>query len=233
LTNKQISEALNIPSSTCYRILSSLKKIDLVYQRKPDLHYFLGFAHLRYAEAVIEGMDISTISLPYLEDLHAETEETTFLTLFSDTHCVVMDMCGYTNVRIAVGRGEILPLYCSAAGKAVLAFLPKRERETILKKIERKQLTPHTITDLYKLNENLDQIRKTGVSYCIQEFHNGINALATPLFNSLSRVVGTLDVVGTSVDMDLGQMKEYGEAFLEASIEITERMGGKFPRLAS
>lgn len=230
LTNKEISEVLNIPSSTCYRILASLKKHDLVYQRKPDLHYFLGFAHLRYAEAVIEGMDISAICLPYLEDIHTETEETTFFTLLSGSHCVVMEMCGFTNVRISVGLGEIMPLHCSATGKAVLAFLSKREQERIFKNLELTGYTDNTVTEIEKLRRELEKIRKTGISYCTQEYHKGINAVAVPVFNNNNRVLGSIGMVGTSVDLDEKQMEEYGALLLSACIEITERLGGTFPK---
>lgn len=228
LTNKEISEALDIPTSTCYRILASLKKHDLVYQRKPDLHYFLGFAHLRYAEAVIEGMDISAICLPYLEDIHTETEETTFFTLLSGHHCVVMEMCGLTNVRIAVGLGEIMPLHCSAAGKAVLAFLNEREQERILSALELDKYTDKTITDVQALRSELKKIRESGISQCVQEFHKGINAIAVPVFNS-NRIFGSLALVGTSVDLDDSQMQEYGALLLSAGSEITEKLGGTYP----
>ncbi len=229
LTNKQISERLKIPSSTCYRILASLKKYELVYQRKPDLHYFLGFAHLRYAEAVIEGMDISAICLPYLEDIHAETEETTFFTILSGNNCVVMEMCGFTNVRISVGLGESMPLHCSATGKCVLAFLNKREQERIFNTLALTSYTENTIEDLKKLKIELEKIRKTGVSYCIQEYHKGINAVAAPIFNNNNRVLGSIGMVGTSVDLDETQMEEYGNLLLTACEEITEKLGGRFP----
>jgi DNA-binding IclR family transcriptional regulator len=199
-----------------------------VYQRKPDLHYFLGFAHLRYAEAVREGMDISAVCLPYLEEIHNETEETTFFTLLSGSHCVVMEMCGLTNVRIAVGLGEIMPLHCSATGKAVLAFLSNKEQERVLQTLELTGHTDHTITSKEKLRKELNTIRKTGISCCRQEFHKGINAIAVPIFDN-NRVYGSLAIVGTSVDLDKTQMEEYGELLLTAGAEITEKIGGTFP----
>lgn len=228
-TNKEISETLKIPPSTCYRILASLKKHDMVYQRRPDLHYFLGFAHLRYAEAVLEGMDIAAICLPYLEDLHQETEETTFFALLNGYNCVAMEMCGFTNARISIGRGEIMPLYCSAAGKAVLAFFPKRERNRIIKDITYTHHTSNTIQTFEKMEQEIEQIRKTGTAYNIEEFHNGINAMATPIFANSSRVIGSLAIVGTSVDLDRDTLEEYSELFLSASSEISNRLGGSFP----
>lgn len=230
LTNKEISETLKIPASTCYRILSALKKHDMVYQRKPDLHFFLGFAHLRYAEAVIEGMDISTICLPYLEDIHAETEETTFFAILSGEHCVVMEVCGFTNVGVSVGLGEVMPLHCSATGKAILAFLHSREQERFLKALSLKKYTDTTLTTIDLLKQNLQEISVRGFSFCNQEFHKGINAIAVPVFNNNNRIFGSLAMVGTSIDIDYNDIDEYSDILLSAGIEITEKIGGHYPK---
>jgi IclR family KDG regulon transcriptional repressor len=229
LTNKEISRALKLPPSTCYRILAALKRHDYVYQRKPDLRYFLGFAHLRFAESVLEGTDEAAVCLPYLEELHRRTEETTFFARFNGTICIAMVMCGHINTRISVGRGEIMPLYCSAVGKAVLAFLPEKTRKNLLESLEPVPHTSYTIVDKERLAAELVSVNACGVGYCLQEFHNGINALGTPIFGRMDQVVGALGLVGTSVDLDNEQLAEYAQLFLEASSDVTAVLGGRFP----
>ena len=122
-----------------------------------------------------------------------------------------------------------MPLHCSASGMAVLAFLPKRERDKLIDSLELTAYTGQTITDPPMLIERLEKIRETGIALNMQEFHNGINALATPIFNRDSKVIGALVVVGTSVDLDEAQLMEYSEPFLKASIDITQSLGGQFP----
>lgn len=229
LSNKEISQELKLPPSTCYRILAELRKFDFVYQRKPDLRYFLGFAHLRYAESVLEGMDVSAICLPYLENLHMESEETSFFALRNGSNCVVMETCGFTNMRVAVGRGEIMPLHCSAAGKAVLAFLPKREQQKIIDSLQFNEYTAKTITTRELLESNLDEIKKTGVAYNFGEFHNGINAAAVPIFGTGNSLIGSIAIVGTAVDLDDTQMIEYSSLLVNAADDISLKLGGKFP----
>jgi DNA-binding IclR family transcriptional regulator len=230
LTNKEISQSLNIPTSTCYRILASLKKYDYVYQNKRDARYFLGFAHLRLAESVVEGMDLAAVCLPYLEELHAQTEETTFFALYNGKHCIAMEICGHINTRVSVGRGEIMPLHSAASGKAVLAFLPEKEREAIIRNLELESFTSQTITDVDELRKNIASIYATGVSYNNQEFHRGISALAVPLFGNDGRVIGAIALVGTSFDLDAAQLDEYAPLFIEAAAGISARIGAIYPR---
>lgn len=229
LTNKEISLSLGLPPSTCYRILAALKRHDYVYQRKPDLRYFLGFAHLRFAESVLEGTDEADICLPFLEELHRQTEETTFFARFNGTLCIAMVICGHINTRVSVGRGEVMHLHCTAVGKAVLAFLRERTRRSLLERLELVRYTANTIVDREQLTEELASIRATGVGYCLQELHNGINALGTPIFDRQDRVVGALGLVGTSVDLDPAQLAEYASLFLEASSDVSTALGGRFP----
>jgi DNA-binding IclR family transcriptional regulator len=229
LTNKEISQEVGIPPSTSYRILAALRRHDYVRQNKKDTRYYLGFTHLRLAEAVVEGMDLSAICLPYLEELHNQTEETTFFALFNGQSCVTMETCGQVDSRVAVGLGEVMPLHASAAGKAVLAFLPQKEGERLLAGLKLEAYTPHTVRSAGSLRRQLAEIRKYGVATIEQEFHNGINALAVPIFNNEGRPVGSIALVGISIDLDPAQLQEYAPLFVEAAAGITERIGGIFP----
>jgi DNA-binding IclR family transcriptional regulator len=229
LTNKEISEALGIPPSTCYRILASLRRYDYVHQNRSDSRYVLGFAHLRLADSVVDGIDLAAVCLPYLEDLHFQTDETTFFALYNGKACIAMEVCGQIDTRVSVGRGAIMPMYCAAAGKAVLAFLPDKERRATIDALDLHPHTPQTLVDRPRLEAELAQIRDVGVAFNHQEFHRGISALASPLFNVDNRVVGALALVGTSIDLDQSQMEEHAPLFVEASASVSGRLGSKYP----
>ncbi len=229
LTNKEISSELKMPASTCYRILAKLKKYNYVYQQPSNKRYFLGFAHLRFAEAVRESMSISTVCLPYLEDLHRRTDETTFVAIWDGKSCVALEVAGYINTRVSIGSGEIMPLHCSATGKAVLAFLPDRERERIIDQLDFYPYTKNTIVNPKDLKKNLEEIYENGVAYCLQEFHNGINALAAPIFDNNNHVVAAIAVVGIHIDLDEDTLEEYSGLFLNAAYNITAVLGGRYP----
>jgi len=230
MTNKEISREIGIPPSTSYRILASLLKYDYVRRNRKDARYFLGFTHLRLAEAVVEGMDLSAVCLPYLEELHNQTEETTFFALFNGQQCVTMQTCGQVDTRVAVGLGEVMPLHAAASGKAVLAFLSRKEAERLLRGMKLEIFTPRTHRSVGALRKELEEIRRTGIAVNRQEFHNGINALAAPIFNNEGRPVGSIALVGTSIDLDPAQLEEYAPLFIEAAASITERLGGAYPR---
>jgi len=229
LTNKEISITLKIPQSTCYRILSTLKKYDYIQQKPNDVGYILGFTHLRFAQALTEGMDETAVIDPYLEDLHQATERTTVFTRLSGQHCVAMEVRGAVETRISVGVGEIMPLHCSAAGKVILALMNEKQREKLIPQLNLDRKTPATICDINVLKKNLITARKTGTSYNLGEINQGINSLATPLFNRNNQVFGALVLVGTSQDLPIETLRSYSGLFHKTGRQITSDLGGHYP----
>ncbi|MCK5673587.1 MAG: IclR family transcriptional regulator [Spirochaetales bacterium] len=229
LTSKEISAALNIPLSTCYRILASLKKYDYVQQKPNDMHYYLGFVHLRFAQALMEGLDENAIIDPYLEELHQKTGLTTLFSRLSGQHCVAMEVRGAVETRISVGVGEVMPLHCSAAGKVILAFMNEKQIEKLIPQLDMVRKTPATICDINVLKKNLATVRKTGTSYNQGEINQGINSLATPLFNRNNQVFGALVLVGTSQDLPIETLRSYSGLFHKTGRQITSDLGGQYP----
>ena len=123
-----------------------------------------------------------------------------------------------------------MPLHSAASGKAVLAFLPEKEREAIIRNRELESFTSQTITDVDELRKNIASVYATGVSYNNQEFHRGISALAVPLFGNDGRVIGAIALVGTSFDLDAAQLDEYAPLFIEAAAGISSRIGASYPQ---
>ena len=244
LTNREISLALGLPPPSCHRLLRALEGADFVRRAGPGRRWTLGYAHLRFADTVLESMDEAAVCLPYLEQLHLATEETTFYARFCDTACVTMQICGPINRGVSIGRGEIMPLSCTAAGQAALAFLPERRKQALLRGLELPARTPNSITDPRELRRRLREVRRRGVALNFEEMHSGVNAVAGPIFaadgaradgaraeqgRDSGGLLGALVIVGPSVDLDEGQMLEYRLPLLAACAEVSETLGGTFP----
>ena len=140
-----------------------------------------------------------------------------------------METCGQVDTRVAVGRGELMPLHASAAGKAVLAFLPRKEEERILQGLALEPYTPHTLRSAAALRKDLAEIRKLGIATNLQEFHNGINALAARSSTTKAAPWARSPWWGPPSTWIPAQLDEYAPLFVEAAAGITERIGGAYP----
>lgn len=231
LSASEIASELRLPRSSCYRLLADLKKHNYITYNRSKGTYFLGYTHLRFAEYVQEGMDEATVCLPYLEELHALTEETTFFAHFGGNICVDVAVCGFTNTSVAIGRGQELPLHATAVGKVSLAYLPRKTRSKTLDQLALTPLSPATITDRETLLEQLEEIRGRGYALSLGEMNQGFNALATPVFGTNGRVIGGISLVGTESSLPEEALIGFSEDFIDASIDISATFGGKYPDL--
>lgn len=229
LTNKEISTALRIPTSSSYRILGTLDRYGYVRKRFSDKRYFLGYIHLTYAECIFESTGIVRIAIPFLEQLHNETDETCLLALWDGETCTVVYVCGSLDSDISCGFGEKYQMHANATGKAVLAFLPTNEYRRIIAGMKFTLYTKNTITNARDLGKCLAKVRREGVAFNIEERYDGLNGLSSPVFGSDEQVIGAITLLGKSLDLDMDQMKEYAEKVVEAAEVVTWKLGGSYP----
>ena len=69
---------------------------------------------------------------------------------------------GQREIDLNLHVGARLPAYCTAMGKAILAFLPEDRREEIIERIDFAPRGPNTLTDPDAFREELARIRGVG-----------------------------------------------------------------------
>ena len=124
--------------------------------------------------------------------------------------------------------GAKFPAYCTAAGKAVLAWLSAAELRDYLNHTPLLPHTSNTITEKTGLERELKRIRKKGFSTDREEFLNGSNCMGLPIFDFGSQPVGAVSI---SVDRDFFDSKEAvsaAESLRFTSTEISRSMGYAF-----
>lgn len=73
------------------------------------------------------------------------------------------------------------PLHGTAAGRAILAFLPEKEINTYIRKATFEKLTSKTIPDESTLRETLEKTRQDGFAFNPGEFEEEVMAVAAPI----------------------------------------------------
>ncbi|MFY9803144.1 MAG: IclR family transcriptional regulator [Candidatus Acidiferrales bacterium] len=106
--------------------------------------------------------------------------------------------------RMASPVGAWRPLYCTAMGKALAAFLPPEEKEHVLGSLKFERLTPHTITQRQRLRRELESIRQRGYGVDDEEATLGARCISAPVVIEPGKVVAAISVAGpvTRIDRD-------------------------------
>lgn len=193
----EISRIVGFNKSIVYRILFSLTQKGYIIQNKSNKKYFLGLKLFQLGNIALKKMNVRFLALPIMEKIVVETQESVYLYLLNqDKRICIEKIESPHDIRFILNLGETLPLYCEAAGKSILAFLPSSLIEKVIKDSKLIPLGPNTITDPNKLKEELLKIRKEGYALSIEERVVDSFSVAAPIFNHEGRVVSSLSVAG-------------------------------------
>ena len=170
----QIAQRTGLARSTVQRIVSALHAEKFVIAASPTGRVMLGPGLLRLAGAV--RSDFLEIARPLITKLSNELRETVDLAVARKDRLLFVDqVIGSQRLRTVSAVGETFPLYCTANGKAYLATLDNRAVERLMG-VTFEARTPHTLTQIKPLLEDLDRIRKTGVAFDREEHTLGVSA---------------------------------------------------------
>ncbi len=221
----EVANELDIHKSTAYRLLATLRDRGLVEQDSATEKYRLGFGMVLLASSVTADLDIVRYARPVCERLSDETEETVTVTALEAGEAVVIHQSISNSSMMAVDwSGWHTPLHASAAGKVLLAYMPKEQRRRILRK-PLEELTENTVTDRDVLQQQLQEIRTTGYGRTIEELEVGINAVGAPIWDSNGSVIAAVAVSGPVFRLPEESVPEAGELIIKAAAEISRSLG--------
>jgi len=182
LTLREIANQVDLPRSTVQRIVSALDDANLVIAASPTSGVRLGPALISLASSARQ-FDVAEIARPLLVQLSKDLGETVDFAVFGNDKAVVVDQIAGTHPLVAVSAvGSSLPLHASATGKALLAALTKEDLMSFRKRCRFVPLTSNTITSWERLEQELAEVRRTGIAYDREEYQFGITAVAKTVF---------------------------------------------------
>jgi DNA-binding IclR family transcriptional regulator len=225
-TLSALSRRLGSPKSSLLYLLRPMTRLGYLV-RSPDGRYRLGPAAFTLAMAALSNRELPEMARPFLEDLAAKSGETALLaTLAGDVAAAVyIDKVESRNtVRYAAKIGERRPLYCSAIGKLLLAYLPPAKREEYLKTTRLKAFTPQTPVTRGALRRELDEIRGAGLSVSVDEIAEGAAGLAAPVFDRHGDVVAGL-VLGTLSQRVRAEQPRLAALVMDSARDLSRVMG--------
>ncbi|HWQ46412.1 MAG TPA: IclR family transcriptional regulator [Longilinea sp.] len=196
LSLTQISDLVNLPKSTTYRMLSSLEGKRFLNRDNLTGKYHLGYQFIDMANIALQDIDIQNWALPFLEKLSADCGETVDLAVLDQNQVIYIGVVeSKQRVKIAASVGQRLPAFCTASGKAFLAFLSDSQVTSILNK-GMPVYTPTTPRLKEKLFTDLRMTRERGYAISEQEYETDINAVAVPILDRSMRPILAMSAVG-------------------------------------
>jgi IclR family transcriptional regulator, KDG regulon repressor len=229
LTAKQVAERSRLPVSTVHRFLTNLDGSGFLHCGS-DSVYHLGIACFAIGQAALSQLDIRRVSLPYLQELNRQTRETIHLTVRHGLSAVYVEKLDSTEqLRIHSRIGAAVPLYCTAVGKVMLAYMPQGERERVLPQLTLRRLTPNTVGNLQELEAELHRIRKNGYACDLEEHELHIRCVAAPIWDHTGAVNASLSITAPTVRMAVIRLRQLATLIQTAGLQISRELGYHAP----
>jgi len=207
LSMTQISEMVGINKSTVHRLLATLERKRFVERDAATGVYRPGIRLLQMAFLTQEHNDLRRLAAPFLHNLCDQVRENVNLSVLDDMDVVYLDVIeSPQRVKLAATPGQRLPAFCTASGKAILAFLPEEKIRNILARGMPKY-TQNTVTTEEAFLENMRHTRERGYAISEQEFEDGINAIAAPICN---QPIASVSIAGPAYRLTRERMVEIG-----------------------
>ncbi len=188
--------------------------------------YHLGLACFAVGQAALGQLDIRRLSLPYLLDLNQQTRETIHLTVRHGLTAVYVEKIDSPeHLRIHSSIGAAVPLYCTAVGKVMLAYMPDQEREQVLRQLDLKRMTANTAGSLQELQTELQRVRKNGYACDLEEHELHIRCIAAPIRNHEGAVQSSLSITAPVVRMPVTRLRQLAPLIQEAGLRISTELG--------
>ncbi len=224
LTISDIHRALKLPLSSAATILYTLEALGYLEREDPSGKYTLGVRMLSFSRKVEGQLNLVGRCQPLLEELVRESALTGHLAVRRDGESMyVARVPGPGLLQISSYVGMRWPVHCSAVGKALLAFLPEQERGQVLRALELRPVTPHTITSVRELETQFRVFRRAGYCWEINEGEVGVACIAAPVFGPDREVLAAISLAGSTQQITKTSMRKLGALVRRYG----ELMGGK------
>ena len=222
----EISRLLNINKGTVQGLVQTLFSEGLLRQDEETRKYGLGVKLYELGITSAGSMEINLRSSTIAHDLAKRTGFLVRIGVYDkDSAFVTLDAYPRSEPFLFRQIGPRTPLYCTALGRAILAFLNKDEFETYFMQTDFISYTRNTITDRQELLKELEATRERGYAINREEHIFGRAAVGAPIFERQKKLCASACIVGNPNKI-LGQDMEYlAEEIKKATSEISMNMG--------
>ncbi len=221
----EISRRLALTKSTVHRLVVTLVECGYLAQDQSTKKYHLSLRMYEKGSVAVRHAGLHRVALSPLERLSRETGETVHLTVLGDGAVIhIQSIEGSQPLHASSRLGERAPAHCSAPGKVLLAYSPESTVTSFLAQ-GLPRITATTITDPAVFKAELMAIRTRGYSMDLEEYHEGIRCIASPVFDNSGNAVAAVALPAPTSRMSEARQKELAEMVVAVARHISEGLG--------
>ena len=218
-----LSTLLGIDRSSAFRLANTLKRRGFLANPSAGKDYVLGPSVWRISRQYDWSKMLAKVAHHHLRALAAATKETAHLAVREGRKALFVDHVTTSHVIAISGQtGELVPLYCTSHGKALLADFEERELAQLFGGRQLKPFTKNTIQDVRALAAECRQIRANGFATDESEYLDGVRCVAAPIRDRDGAVIASIGISAPASRLSREREKECAGTVVSAAAQIRE-----------
>jgi len=196
LSLAELSRRAELPKSTTHRLLKELGAWGIVETTESGVT--LGMRMFELGQLVPRQRELREVTAPILDKLHRDTGLAVHLAVLQETEVLYLDkLITAGGPQLPSRVGGRMPAYCTAVGKAMLAFSGPHLIDRALRAAKEHRTTgPALMTGM--LARELDVVRTKGFALDREESTRGVVCVAVPIMGEAGQVIAAISVSGWS-----------------------------------
>ena len=222
----EIAQALKCPVSSVFRLTLTLEKFGYL-ERDPETKVFRHTQKmLMLGQQALSETDLIGCSMPVMRELRDELADTILVGVLNGTEIIVLEQAlGSCLFRFSVNAGHRIRAFCSAPGKAMIAYLPEKRREQVIAKTEFVRFNANTIATPQGFRKELQKVLRLGYAVDNAEEYAGIYCVGATVFDRSGYPIASIWVTGPDVRVKPEMIPGIGEKMKAGAARISRRMG--------
>lgn len=222
----ELSQRVMMSKSTVYRFLQTMKSLGYVSQEGENDKYALTLKLFELGAKALQHVDLIKIADAQMRWLSKETKETIHLGSLEDDNFVYLHKIdSMYNLRMYSRVGRRNPLYSTAIGKILLAWLDESEVREIMADVEYKQQTEYTHKNIDELLADLAVVREQGFSQDCEEQEAGLRCLGVPIYDRFGFVIAGLSISFPTIRFNEELLTHYVHLLHMAAGNVSRQLG--------
>lgn len=222
----EISKALGMLPSKVSRMIRTLENEGFFEKNLENGKYRLGVQFFELGMAYVFNFPLRKVVRPHLEEIFKELNLTTSWGMLKNDKVIVVDRIQNLNIDLLTHRlGLNIPIHSTSIGKVLLAYLPEKEQDRILRSTSLIKFTDATLTDQKLIKKNLKLIRERGFSTDEGETHEDLNCMAAPIRNGNGEVIAAINLMDEKTRTSAEKLFGFVEYLKEKALFVSRQLG--------
>ena len=222
-----IANKLHMNISTVSRHLNTMLDWNFLERDDSTGYYSLGLEIVALAGAALQNNDVYRHAYPELQQLSYKYGVHSHMGVPRAVDVVhLISICCENTMELLIPMGHCHPMYCSAMGRAIMAYQSSGEVQRVLRDSDLKKFTPETKVELQEIQQELARTRQRGYCMIFDELSENIGSLAVPIFDRNRNPVAAISISASAHSLSQPQReRELAKAVTTAAGKISGKLG--------